>query len=89
VFVAAVACRLWDYILKQKSLVSILIYRFLSPNIKLHVQYMNILCVSTLFNKLVTTDVYTLTFMRLYKFYKIHVQHMLSETDLSNQVKMI
>jgi len=31
-------------ILKQKSLVSILIYRFVSQNIKLHEQYMN-MCV--------------------------------------------
>jgi len=31
-------------ILKQKSLVSILIYRFVSLNIKLHEQYMN-MCV--------------------------------------------
>jgi len=34
-----------DNILKQKSLVSILIFRFLSINMKLHEQYMNIICV--------------------------------------------
>ena len=27
--------------------------------------------------------------MRLFKFYEIHVQHMLRETDLSNQVKIV
>ena len=32
-------------------------------------------------NKLVSTDIYILTFMRLFKFYNMHVQHMLRETD--------
>ena len=40
---------LYTSILKQKCLVSILIYRFLSLNIKLHEQYLNMLCVYPLF----------------------------------------
>ena len=47
------------------------------------------MCISTLFNKPLSTKIYTLTFMRLFNFYKLHVQHMLRETDLSNRVKIV
>jgi len=51
--------------------------------------YEYIVCISILFNKPVSTDIYTLTSIRLIQFYKMHVQHMLRETDdLSNQVKL-
>jgi len=43
----------------------------------------------TLFKKLVSTELYTLTITRFFIFYKMHVQHMLRETDLTNQVKII
>jgi len=39
-------------------------------------------------SQLVNTQIYTLTFMRSFKFYKMLVQHMLRETDFSNQVKI-
>jgi len=39
-------------------------------------------------SQLVNTQIYTLTFMRSFKFYKMLVQHMLRETNFSNQVKM-
>ena len=59
----------------------------LSLSIKLHEQYNNV-CLLTLFNKIVSTYLYTFTIMRLFKFYKMYVQHMLSETDLSNHVQL-
>jgi len=53
----------------------------LSLSIKLHEQYNNVWLL-TLLNK------NTFTIMRLFKFYKMYVQHMLSETDLSNHVQL-
>jgi len=48
------------------------------------------MCVlSTLYNKLVSTELYNLRIMCLFKFYKVHVDHMLKETDMSNQLKVI
>ena len=44
--------------------------------------------IATLINKLVSTQLYmyTFTITPLFKFYKMHVQHMLRETDLSNKI---
>jgi len=41
-------------------------------------------CISTVFNTLLSTDIYTLSFMCLFKCHKMQVQHILRETDLSN-----
>ena len=43
----------------------------------------------TVFNTLESTDIYTLTSRRLFKFYKMHVQRMVRATELSNQVKLV